>query len=37
MKITKSLFQAGVLGLSLLATSVMAAVPPPKPTNWARA
>ncbi|AVX91010.1 DUF1329 domain-containing protein [Pseudomonas koreensis] len=27
MKITKSLFQAGVLGLSLLATSVMAAVP----------
>jgi hypothetical protein len=27
MKITKSLFHAGVLGLSLLATSVMAAVP----------
>ncbi|KJZ43882.1 MULTISPECIES: DUF1329 domain-containing protein [Pseudomonas] len=27
MKITKSLFQAGVLGLSLLATSVIAAVP----------
>ncbi|VVP42075.1 DUF1329 domain-containing protein [Pseudomonas fluorescens] len=27
MKITKSLFKAGVLGLSLLATSVMAAVP----------
>jgi hypothetical protein len=27
MKITKSLFQAGVLGLSLLATGVMAAVP----------
>ncbi|SEN29973.1 Protein of unknown function [Pseudomonas sp. ok272] len=27
MKTTKSLFQAGVLGLSLLATSVMAAVP----------
>jgi len=27
MKITKSLFQVGVLGLSLLATSVMAAVP----------
>lgn len=27
MKITKSLFYAGVLGLSLLATSVMAAVP----------
>ncbi|MFY0729337.1 DUF1329 domain-containing protein [Pseudomonas sp. NFX15] len=27
MKITKSLFSAGVLGLSLLATSVMAAVP----------
>jgi len=27
MKITKSLFHAGVLGLSLLATGVMAAVP----------
>ena len=27
MKITKSLFHAGVLGLSLLATSVMAAAP----------
>ena len=27
MKITKSLFHAGVLGLSLLATSVIAAVP----------
>lgn len=26
MKITKSLLQAGVLGMSLLATSVMAAV-----------
>jgi hypothetical protein len=27
MKITKSLFHVGVLGLSLLATAVMAAVP----------